>query len=136
SGGGGGVGGGGGAGGGGGGAGGGGSACGASCTSWTQCTTPGTGCDLARGCCVPCGGSGQPCCVDFTQGVFFCGDGGTSLTCGRSSGSGGNTAYYCCANQGDGCCQQGGCASAGTCCKCPRNGLDFCVQPSFGCGGC
>lgn len=106
------------------------------CTSWTQCTDPGEGCDTAIGCCVPCGASGDPCCVDFVQGRFFCGDGGTSTVCGRSSGSGSTVGYYCCPNAGDGCCQQGGCKSNGTCCKCPQNGLNFCVQPSFGCGGC
>lgn len=42
--------------------------------------------------------------------------------------------HYCCANQGNGCCRQGGCGS--DCCKCPRNGLNFCVNPAFGCGGC
>ena len=31
-------------------------------------------------------------------------------------------------------CRQGGCGS--DCCKCPRNGLNFCVNPAFGCGGC
>jgi hypothetical protein len=110
----------------------GGSACGTPCTSWTQCTTAGTGCDTSRGCCVSCGGLNQPCCVDFVAGQFSCGPG---RVCGRSTGSGGSVGYYCCTNAGDGCCQQGTC-SGGTCCKCPRNGLNFCVQPSFGCGGC
>jgi hypothetical protein len=111
-----------------------GNSCATACTSWTQCTQAGTGCDTSRGCCVPCGGAGQPCCVNWGQGVFFCGDGG-ALVCGSSTGSGGTVGYFCCANQGDGCCQQGGC-SGSTCCKCPRNGLNFCVQSSFGCGGC
>lgn len=111
-------------------------ACGSPCSNWTECTQPGEGCDVVRGCCVPCGASGAPCCVNFAAGRFYCGDGGTALVCGRSYGSGTTTGYYCCQNQGDGCCQQGRCTSTGTCCKCPANGLNFCVQPSFGCGGC
>jgi hypothetical protein len=81
---------------------------------------------------VPCGGTNQPCCVDFSAGQFFCS--GTGV-CGRSLGNGASETYECCNNQGDGCCQQGGCGGS-TCCKCPRNGLNFCVDPAFGCGGC
>ncbi|MBX7115516.1 MAG: hypothetical protein K1X64_14395 [Myxococcaceae bacterium] len=108
--------------------------CTQSCDSWNDCTNAGEGCDTTLGCCVPCGGNGQPCCVDYQQGLFFCGDGSGASVCGRSSGSGVGTGYYCCENAGDGCCRQGGCGS--DCCKCPRNGLNFCVNPSFGCGGC
>ncbi len=110
-----------------------GSNCSGSCVNWTDCKTPGTGCDSAQGCCVPCGGNGQPCCVDFTAGKFFCN--GTDV-CGQSSGTGTTETYYCCANQGDGCCVPGGCGSIGNCCLCPQNGLNFCVDPAFGCGGC
>ncbi len=120
--------------GGGAGTGGGAASCTQSCDSWSDCTNAGEGCDTSLGCCVPCGGDGQPCCVDYQQGLFFCGDGSGSSVCGRSSGFGGTTGYYCCENAGDGCCRQGGCGS--DCCKCPRNGLNFCVNPSFGCGGC
>jgi hypothetical protein len=93
---------------------------------------PGEGCDSARGCCVPCGGTDQPCCVDFNQGVFSCGG---SNVCGRSSGFNDAETYYCCPNAGDGCCEQGGCFG-GTICSCPHNGLDFCVQPEFFAGSC
>lgn len=109
------------------------SSCVTPCTNWTQCTHPGEGCDVSTGCCVPCGGSGAPCCVDFVQGHFSCN--GTTDVCGVSIGNGTTEGYYCCHNAGDGCCEQGGC-NAGTCCKCPPNGLNFCVDPAFGCGGC
>jgi hypothetical protein len=72
--------------------------------------------------------------VDFTQGLFFCG--AANEVCGLSEGNGTGESYYCCANQGDGCCQQGGCGVIGNCCSCPQNGLNFCVDPAFGCGGC
>jgi hypothetical protein len=107
--------------------------CVGSCSSLFDCTGPGLACDRAKGCCVPCGGSGQTCCVDRANLKFVCNS--ASDVCGRSSGTGASETYYCCKNQGNGCCSQGGC-SGGTCCKCPRNGLNFCVQPSFGCGGC
>ena len=109
------------------------SACTGSCSSLLDCNTPGYACDRAKGCCAPCGGSGQICCVDHTNLVFTCNSSGD--VCGRSSGGGATENYYCCKNAGDGCCSQGGCGG-GTCCKCPRNGLNACVQPSFGCGGC
>ena len=69
--------------------------------------------------------------VDQINLIFVCGA-GTSIVCGSHPGN----QRLCCQNRGDGCCQQGGCSSTGTCCKCPRNGLNACVQPSFGCGGC
>jgi hypothetical protein len=64
--------------------------------------------------------------------LFFCGG---NNVCGRSSGSGTGETYYCCPNAGDGCCEQGGCFG-GTVCSCPRNGLNFCVQPEYAMGGC
>jgi hypothetical protein len=109
------------------------SSCTTPCSNWTQCTNPGEGCDVSSGCCVPCGGSGAPCCVDFVQGHFSCNSG--SDVCGLSIGSATSESYYCCHNAGDGCCEQGGCVG-GTCCKCPPNGPNFCVDPAFGCGGC
>lgn len=110
---------------------GGGSGSGQSCASYFDCTDPKEVCDPDLGRCVPCGnGIGTPCCVDQVNLVFVCGQ--TGVVCGNHPGN----KHLCCQNRGDGCCQQGGCSSTGTCCKCPRNGLNACVQPSFGCGGC
>jgi hypothetical protein len=110
------------------------SSCTQTCLNWTDCKTAGTGCDAATGCCVPCGGDGQPCCVNFTAGYFFCGS--SADVCGLTEGTGTTETYYCCANAGDGCCQPGECGTIGDCCNCPQNGLNFCVDPSFGCSGC
>jgi hypothetical protein len=87
---------------------------------------------VIAGCCVPCGGTNQPCCVDFNAGHFNCQSGDV---CGNSIGSGQTESYYCCVDQGNGCCEQGGC-NGGTVCSCPPNGLNACVDPAFAMGGC
>jgi hypothetical protein len=71
--------------------------------------------------------------VDYVNLVFTCGSPLTTgpVVCGSHPGN----KHYCCQNQGNGCCSQGGCIG-GECCKCPRNGLNACVNPAFGCGGC
>jgi len=107
----------------------GGTSSGQPCASYFDCTSPGEVCDIDLGRCVPCGlGVGSPCCVNLQELKFVCPSG---QVCGNHPGN----RHLCCTNQGNGCCSQGGCIG-GTCCKCPRNGLNACVQPSFGCGGC